>query len=83
MGIADVVKKAEEQRAKASVPHAEFYVWLNGLDEVDREALDSALKNGTVSVKTLHGMLREDGSFPFGEGALFHYRKQLLGRFLG
>lgn len=83
MGIADVVKKAEAEKAKSSTPHAEFYNWVNSLDDVDREALDSALRNGTVSVKTLHGMLREDGNFPFGEGALFHYRKQLLGRFTG
>lgn len=79
MNISDVIKRVEEQ--SKTVPYAAFNEWLAGLSKEDRDALDSALRNG-VPVAALHKALREEG-VPFGDRPLYEYRKQLLRKFTG
>ena len=82
MSILDAVNKAKAQSRASAQPYGHFYEWLDGLDAADKEALDSALREGTVSVKALHDALREEGA-PIGTAPLYDYRKQLLRKFTG
>lgn len=82
MSVLDAVKKAEEQSRSSAQPYQEFYRWLDGLEKSDREAIDRALRTGSVSVKALHSALRDEG-VSFGPAPLYDYRKQLLKKFTG
>ena len=82
MSVLDAVNKAKSQSRAGAQRHAHFYEWLDSLSAEDRQALDSALREGTVSVKVLHEALRDEG-VTFGAAPLYDYRKQLLRKFTG
>ena len=83
MSILNAIKKAEDQSRAAARPYADFYNWLDTLPKEDRDALDDAIRNNRVAIKTLHRALREDEGVTFGDAGMYHYRKQLMKKFLG
>lgn len=73
MSISKSISAAKEATSQSRSMYKSFYAWYDALPVEDREALDRAVLDPTVSARQLFRALKTEEGVPWGDNAFYFY----------